>query len=78
MKFQQQPTTDSRITSQGDDEVEIYRAVPLPEEGQQNREILNPDDEDQIQSPTNEEITVELQQEDIPLNLEPIPDNVDH
>ena len=51
----------------------------MPEEdGQQNREILNPEDEDKIQPPTNEEITAELQQEDIPFDLEPIPDNVDH
>ena len=32
----------------------------------------------QIQPPTNEEITAELQQEKIPFDLEPIPDNVDH
>ena len=28
--------------------------------------------------PTNEEITAELQLEDIPLDLEPILDNIDH
>ena len=50
----------------------------MPEDGQQNREILDHEDDDQIQPTTNEEITPELQQEDIPLDLEPIPDNVDH
>ena len=67
MKFQQQPPIDSRITSHGDKHVEIYKSVLLPGEGgQRNREILDPKDEAQIQ------------QEDIPLDLEPIPDNVDH
>ena len=55
-----------RITSQGDEQVEIYKSVLLPKEnGQKNREILNPEDEVQIQPPINEEITNELQQEDI-------------
>ena len=40
--------------------------------------FLDPENEDQIQPPTNEEITAELQQEEIPLDLEPIPYNVDH
>ena len=48
----------------------------MPEEdGQKNREILNPEDEDQTESPTNEEITTELKQQDIPLDLEPIADH---
>ena len=58
--------------------MEIYKPVLLPEDGQQKREILTPEDDDQIQLPTNEEITAELQQEDIPLDLEPSPDNADH
>ena len=40
--------------------------------------FLDPENEDQIQPPTNEEITAELQQEDIPSDLEPIPDNINH
>ena len=62
----------SRITSQGDDE-QIYC-----QKKDSKTDHLNLEDEYQIQPPTNQEITVELQQEDIPLDLEPIPDNVDH
>ena len=70
--FQQHPTIDSRITSQGDDE-QIYC-----QKKDSKTDHLNLEDEYQIQPPTNQEITVELQQEDIPLDLEPILDNIDH
>ena len=68
-----------KITSQGDEQVEIYKLVLLPEEdGQQNREILDHEDEYELQTlPTNEEILAEWQKEDIPLDLESIPDNVE-
>ena len=50
VKFQQQPTIGSRITSQGDEQVDIYKVILLPkEDGQQKREILDPKDEAQIQ-----------------------------
>ena len=62
----------SRITSQGDDE-QIYC-----QKKDSKTDHLNLEDEYQIQPPTNEEITAELQQEDIPLDLEPSPDNADH
>ena len=32
----------------------------------------------QTAKPSNEEMPAELQQEDIPFDLEPIPDNLDH
>ena len=50
VKIQQQLTIDSRITSHGYKQVEIYKSVLLPkEDGQQKREILDPKDEAQIQ-----------------------------
>ena len=56
MKFQQQPTIGSRITSQGDEQVDIYKVILLPkEDGQQNKEILDHKDDDQIKPPTNED-----------------------
>ena len=62
--------------AQGNEQVEINKPILLPkEDGQKNTEILDPEDEDQLQPPlTNEGILAELQQEDILLDLEPIPD----
>ena len=65
-------------TYQGNEQVEIYKPILLPKgDGQQNREILDPEDEDQLQPPIIEEIPAQLKQEDVLLDLEPILDNVD-
>ena len=41
---------DSKVTSLSDGQEEIFRPVLLPEEdGQQNREVLDPEDENQLQ-----------------------------
>ena len=66
MKLLQQPTIDSRITSQSVVQIEIFKPFVLPEEvEQQDREILDIEDEDQIQipPPTTIEVISELQEE---------------